>query len=193
MIPLEECVAVLLCAGLSRRFGSDNKLLAPLNGKPLAAYAAELCARVPFAHKVAVVPRGEPLLNALLLNCRFELIVNANPELGKNSSLRLGLASALAWRTRGVLVLLGDMPYVDAAHLNALSAAADDERAAISSVGNVASPPTLIPTKVARLALDRADQSVRASLGHPARVAAPASLLADYDIPEQFGAAESPH
>lgn len=192
MIPLEECVAVLLCAGLSRRFGPGNKLLARLGGRPLVAHAAELCRCVPFAGRVAVVPPGEPVLRGLLLDLGFDLVVNPRPEAGRDSSLRLGLGSALAHDARGVVVLLGDMPHIEEAHLGALSAAADDETAAISSAGGQLSPPTLIPAAAARRAIAAVDRPVRASLGHPAEVTAPVSMLADYDCPEQFGIAAKP-
>lgn len=186
MIPLEECVAVLLCAGLSRRFGFGNKLLAPVRGRPLAAHAAELCSGVPFARRFAVVPQSEPALNALLLDFRFSLLVNSKPEAGKDSSLRLGLAAALAHEPRGAVILLGDMPHVTLAHLKTLSAAAADEVAAISVAHDVISPPTLIPSAAMRLALYHSDQPVRDSLGRLAYVTAPSAMLIDYDSREQF-------
>ena len=192
MIALENCVAVLLCAGLSQRFGPGNKLLAPLDGRPLVAHAAKLCRMAPLAGRIAVVPPGEPALNALLLDYGFELVTNSDPEAGKDSSLRLGLDRALALGARGVLVLLGDMPHVDAAHLSALSMAAGDEQAAISSADGIMSPPTLIPARAAQLAVDRADQPVRVSLGQPATVTAPRSILVDYDTPEQLGVLPEP-
>lgn len=192
MMPLEQCAAVLLCAGLSRRFGPGNKLLAPLAGKPLAGHAAELCTSMPFAARISVVPPDEPGLNALLLDLGFDLVVNPDPEEGKDSSLRLGLDAALARGARGVLVLLGDMPHVDGAHLQALAAAANDETAAISSAGNHMSPPTLIPAGTARRVLAGADRPVRAGLRPLAAVGAPPSMLADYDRPEQFGMASAP-
>jgi CTP:molybdopterin cytidylyltransferase MocA len=158
-----------------------------LDGKPLVAHAAEVCARLPFAGRIAVVPPAEPALDALLLELGFDLVVNRRPEAGKDSSLRLGLGRALTLDPRGLLVLLGDMPHIGIAHLTALCAAADGENAAISSAGGHPSPPTLIPAGLARQALAAVDRSVRACLGRPAEVAAPPSTLADYDHPGQFG------
>jgi molybdenum cofactor cytidylyltransferase len=191
MIPLEESIAVLLCAGLSRRFGPGNKLLAPLRGKPLVLHAAVLCAGLPIAGRVAVVAPDEPALDAPLVGCGFDLVVNPRPESGKDGSLRLGLAAALASGARGILVLLGDMPHVERAHLLALSAAATDERAAISSDGKIVSPPTFFPASIAQQALDHPDGAVREHLGDAVRIAAPAAMLADYDLPEQFPSLES--
>lgn len=192
MIALEDCVAVLLCAGLSQRFGPGNKLLAPLGGRPLVAHAAEFSTRVPLASRIAVVPPDEPGLSALLLDFGFDLVVNPQPEAGKDSSLRLGLARGLAVHARAVLVLLGDMPHIDVAHLTALSAAADAETAAISSAGGHLSPPTLIPAEMARQAIAAIGRPVRSSLGHPLEVSAPLSMLTDYDLPEQFGLMAEP-
>lgn len=188
MIPLEDCVAVLLCAGLSRRFGPGNKLLALLDGRPLASYPATLCVSIPLAGRIAVVPAEDAALDALLTASGFTLVVNPRPEAGKDSSLRLGLAAALACGARGALVLLGDMPHIDATHLQALSAAANDEQAAISHANGTVSPPTLFPASIAQRALDRPDRAVRDSLGNAIRVAAPDKMLADYDTAEQFAA-----
>lgn len=186
MIPLEETVAILLCAGLSRRYGAGNKLLAPLAGEPLVAHAAGLCARVPFAGRIAIVRPNDTALAALLGPFDLDLVANPDPEAGKDSSLRLGLGAALTRRPRGVLVLLGDMPHIAATHLHALSAAADDGTAAISRAGETTSPPTLIPAELAGRALHHIDRPVRESLGRLVDVAAPSSMLVDYDRPEHF-------
>lgn len=191
MIPLEQTVAVLLCAGLSRRYGPDNKLLASLHGKPLAMHAAELCVALPFAGRIAVVPPAQPRLHALLSDLGFSLVANPDPASGKDGSLRLGLAAALDRGPRGALVLLGDMPHVTAAHLRALSAVADAGIAAISAADAILSPPTLMPAETARRVIVHGDRPVRASLGSLIAVAAPKATLADYDCPEQFTAPEA--
>jgi CTP:molybdopterin cytidylyltransferase MocA len=186
MIPLEDSAALLLCAGLSRRFGPGNKLLAPVAGRALVAHAAALCASLPFAARIAIVPPGDGEICRLLAGFGFETVANPQPEEGKDSSIRLGLARGLEMRARAILVLLGDMPHVEEAHLRAICSAATDSRAAISQAGDWVSPPTLIPAALARRVLDRADRPVRAGLGDALRVAASPSLLVDYDRPEHF-------
>jgi len=186
VIPLEQTVVVLLCAGLSQRYGPGNKLLALVDGKPLAMHATELCAGIPFAGRIAVVPPVETALHALLFGFGFDLVINPNPTAGKDSSLRLGLARALERGTRAALVLLGDMPHVTEAHLRALSDAADERTAAISIAEDVMSPPTLMPIEAAKRVLARTERPVRSSLGRLVCVAAPQSALLDYDCPEQF-------
>lgn len=186
MIPLERCGGLLLCAGLSLRFGPANKLLAPLGGRPLVAAAADLCASAPFAQRIAVVGPGEPALRDLLQACGLTLIENEWPEEGRDQSLRLGLDALSGSAMDGVVILLGDMPHVSLAHLNALAAAADSETAAISHDGEVAMPPTLIPAGLIGHILAQPDFPVRRLLGQPALVPAPAAMLVDYDTPDRF-------
>ena len=45
---------VVLAAGASRRFGTENKLLQPLAGKPLLCHTLERAAALPVARRVAV-------------------------------------------------------------------------------------------------------------------------------------------
>ena len=187
MIPLGETAALLLCAGLSRRFGPGNKLLAPLRGRPLVAHAASVAAALPFATRVAVVPPGEAELRELLQSFGFETVENPRPEEGKDSSLRLGLADCLGRNARGIMVLLGDMPHVEPAHIRALCIAASDGQAAISLADGIGSPPTLFPAGTARDALRACERPVRQSLSNAFGVAAAAGSLADYDAPEDFG------
>ena len=79
------------------------------------------------------------------------------------------------------------MPHVDPAHILALAAAADDDRAAISLAGEIRMPPTLFPAAIARRALAAANRPVRDSLGRPAFVQAEPGILADYDRPADWG------
>jgi molybdenum cofactor cytidylyltransferase len=152
----------------------------------LAAYAAERAASIPFVGKIAVVPEHEPVFHKLLRDLGFNLVVNFEPARGKDNSLRLGFARALEQEATGVLVLLGDMPHVSIAHLKALSVAADHATTAISRSVDILSPPTLMPVRAVRPALERIDQPVRAGLGSMVSVPTTASMLIDYDRFEDF-------
>jgi len=186
VIPLERCAGLVLCAGLSRRFGVANKLLAPFGGKPLAAHVADLCARAPFIRRVAVVGNHEPDLNLLLIEAGLALVVNPVPEEGREHSLRIGLEAIEADNVDGVVILLGDMPHVTLAHLEALAAAGEAERAAISHDGEAAMPPTLVPGGLIGPILAQPAIAVRQLLGKPVFVSARAAMLADYDTPDRF-------
>lgn len=186
MIALDRCAALLLCAGLSRRFGPDNKLLEPLGGKPLVALAAALVAAAPFASRLAVVAPGDARLRDLLETSGLTLVDNPEPEAGRDHSLRLGLAAALATGAEGIMVLLGDMPHVTADHLAALSEAAVPTRVAISHDGTAAMPSTLIPAAIVGSLLANPHQPVRTLLGEPTEIRASPALLADYDTRTAF-------
>lgn len=185
MIPAERTAAVLLCAGLSRRFGSGNKLLAPLDGKPLLAHAADVIRSVPFARKIAVVGTDsavETLLHG------FELVRNPAPETGQDSSVRIGVAAAIADPVEGVLICLGDMPFVTRDLLLVLCECADKTTVAVSSTGKWNSPPLLLPRLVATEVVARADIRVRAILKERevADVNPPRGTLRDFDTPADF-------
>ncbi|KRO86004.1 MAG: hypothetical protein ABR89_00010 [Rhodobacter sp. BACL10 MAG-120910-bin24] len=52
-------VGITLAAGLSRRFGADDKLLAPLWGQELASYSANAMRDAPFDARVVVLSNPE--------------------------------------------------------------------------------------------------------------------------------------
>jgi len=192
LIALEQTIVVLLCAGLSRRYGAGNKLLALLDGKVLVMHPAELCATIPFAGKIAVVPPMETELRELLPSAGFDLVINPGPAPDKDSSVRLGLAAALKRGARGALILLGDMPHVTEVHLRRLSAKAEPDTPAISKAEGILSPPVLMSAETAERVISGDDCSVRACLGRPIAVTAPMITLVDYDFPEQFSAPPVP-
>jgi molybdenum cofactor cytidylyltransferase len=181
MIALRETVGLLLASGLSRRFGDGDKLLAEFREKPLCAHAAGLVASLPFKARMAVVPAGEGDLHQLLAGLGFELIRNPSPEQGRESSLRLGLAAALELDPSGIMIFLADMPHVEAGHVQALAAAADASRAAISSTGGWGLPPIVIPAGIAREALADSGSPIRTSLSDAVELVGSPAMLRDYD------------
>ena len=75
---------VVLAAGASRRFGTENKLLQPLAGKPLLCHTLERAAALPVARRVAVCSaESAPLAEA----AGFTVVLNPQPELGQSHSL----------------------------------------------------------------------------------------------------------
>lgn len=184
MIRVERTVAVLLCAGLSTRFGKGNKLVHPIDGKPMLAHAAGVLRAMPFQCRLAI-EGSDPLAPE-----GFVSISNPRPEEGQDSSLRIGLASALERGAGAVLVALGDMPFITVKHLEALLATANEETAAMSSDGQWRSPPLLLPRRVCEAVLARPGDPVRAIVvtGPVAEVVAPAGTLRDFDTRADFDA-----
>jgi molybdenum cofactor cytidylyltransferase len=113
---------VILAAGRSTRMAPRNKLLEEIGGRPVIARVAEI-ALASAARPVLVVTGFEAQRIAEALR-GLELICVHNPDFaaGLSTSLRAGLA-ALPADCDGALVLLGDMPFVEAADLAALIAA----------------------------------------------------------------------
>ncbi len=118
--------ALVLAAGQSRRMGSVNKMLAEANGKPMieASVDAVLASE---AESVIVVTGHEPEAVRRALEGRNVAFVH-NPDFaeGLSTSLRTGISS-LPEDIDGAVVCLGDMPAVEARHINKLIAAFDPE------------------------------------------------------------------
>jgi len=159
--------AVLLAAGRSTRFGTADKLAAPLGDRPLGLHAAGTLATLPLAARFVVCRPGPHAWPG------FERIVNARPEAGLAHSIALGIAAARKGGAEAVLVALADMPFVTAAHLARLLDRHDGPNTlAASSDGRHRMPPALFGTRWfdaleeltgdrgARALLDKADEVV---------------------------------
>jgi molybdenum cofactor cytidylyltransferase len=99
--------AIVLAAGLARRFGSA-KPLALFNGKQLVRHVVECFAGFDV---IVVVPASATGYDAALAGTHARLVVNERPR-GLSSSLRSGLAAINA-DTQAVLVALSDQPTID--------------------------------------------------------------------------------
>ena len=126
--------ALLLAAGRSTRMGGPNKLLADLDGVPLVRRAALAALASRARPIVAVTGHQAPAVTAALAGLDLALAHNPDHEAGLASSLNAGLA-ALPWEADGAVVLLGDMPGVTGALIDALIAA-------FASHGAIAAVPT---------------------------------------------------
>lgn len=115
--------AVILAAGRSSRMGTGgNKLVAKVDGVPVVRRAAE-AALASRARPVIVVTGHEQAHIADALH-GLDVVLVHNPDFasGMASSLRAGIAAVPA-DAAGALVLLGDMPLVEAGLLDRLMAA----------------------------------------------------------------------
>jgi molybdenum cofactor cytidylyltransferase len=187
MIAAEKVGVVLLAAGLSRRFGTDDKLAQPYRGRPLIAHAAGMLAQVPFGAHVAVV-HGEA---AGLLPACFAHVHNPDPAGGLSGSVRLGVAAVAARGLPACLIALADMPHITLAHIAALLRAfpAGDPMAILGTARGVeAMVPALFGSgRYGELLALSGDRGARELLrGAPAMACDPA-ILADFDRPEDFG------
>ena len=119
---MSDVAALILAAGRGTRFGESPKMLAMLDGKPLLRHVAE-AALASSLHPVLVVTghRANEVTPAL---DGLDLTTVHNPDYagGLSTSLKAGFA-ALLTDTEAVLVLLGDMPRVTPALVDALAEA----------------------------------------------------------------------
>jgi molybdenum cofactor cytidylyltransferase len=111
-----KLAAVVLAAGLATRMG-ENKLLAEVDGVPLLLRVVN-AALASLAERVVVVTGHDAArIEALLSGREVSFAHNPEYEKGLSSSLRKGL-DALPEDIDGAMVLLGDMPLLNAGHLD---------------------------------------------------------------------------
>jgi molybdenum cofactor cytidylyltransferase len=122
--------AILLAAGRSTRMGSENKLLAEIGGKPLVRIAAEEALRSKARPVVVVTGHQQERVRAALKGLELTIVHNPDFADGLSTSLKSGLM-ALPDQAYGALVLLADMPRVDAKLIDALIGAFDPARGAL--------------------------------------------------------------
>ena len=189
MIAAEHVAAVLLAAGESRRFGAANKLLADLRGQPLVLHIAARLARLGFGTRIAIC--SDDRVAALLGDAGFQIVPNPAPERGLSQSLALGIG-ALPEDADAALICLGDMPAVPEAHVDALLARFDPDRAPVvaSARGGRPMPPALFGRSLfPALRTQTGDRGARDLLAAAAHVPASPSWLADIDAPAELARA----
>lgn len=191
MLAPERVAAILLAAGASTRFGQTDKLLAMLDGRPVAAHAAAMLAPIGFGTLIAVCRAGDEAVSATLANVGFR-IVRAHPDDdGLARSLARGIAEAARHDIDAALVCLADMPFVTAAHIGTMLDAHDADPNAITTSADQAipMPPAIFGrTRFAALASLEGDAGARAMLAGATRIGAPPSILRDIDRPEDLPA-----
>lgn len=183
----EGVTGLLLAAGLSRRFGDDDKLLAPLDGVPLVLHAARTMAGLGLPRRIAVV--SAPAVAALLRPLGYAILPNDRPGDGLGASVAIGARHAAG--CGGLLVMLGDMPRVSAGHLHRLLAT-DAPVAASTAGGGAPMPPARFAASLLpRLTTLSGRDGARALLAGAGLVDADPRELADVDTPAALAACSS--
>lgn len=111
--------AIVLAAGRSTRMGPANKLLADVGGKPMVRRVAEAALASRAAPVLVVTGHMAADVGAALDGTDVTLVPNPDYASGLASSLKAGIRTLPA-HCDGALFLLGDMPGITAAHLDAL-------------------------------------------------------------------------
>lgn len=113
--------AILLAAGMSRRFG-ENKLFHPIGGKPMYRHMADRLAELLRRGEIAdlVVVTGYDRIRDEIGN-EANVVMNRNPELGITHSLALGLTRLLSSACPDAcLFAVADEPFFTLESLEAL-------------------------------------------------------------------------
>ncbi len=169
--------ALILAAGAGRRFGGP-KQLAELDGRPLLQHVLDLAA--PWDPLVVLGAYASEILAQVEVGSH--LIVDDWSQ-GQSASLKAGVA-ALGDADR-VLVLLGDMPFVTRAAVEAVLAAPGCARATYDGVPG--HPVVLDGPVLARVPDLRGDEGARSLLADCALVeAAHLADPRDVDTPEDL-------
>jgi len=179
---------VVLAAGQSTRMGT-NKMLLELGGRTLVRRAVSTALSAGLDPVLVVVGHESERVQAELTDLACGSVLNPEYASGMNTSLRSGI-QALPGDVAGAMVVLGDMPLVDAPMLRALVTAFRRSGAplAVSTYGDVVAPPILygreLFAELRALEAQACGKSViKRHRGEAAEVAWPREILTDLDSP----------
>lgn len=168
--------AIVLAAGSSSRMG-EHKLLLPLGGRPLVAYAVRAACASMAESVVVVLGRAVEDVRAALPLGRYATVVNPDYAAGMAGSMRVGLRTLRAAcrnELAGALIALADQPLAGANLFDALLCAAvatPDAIIAASYAGQRGNPvvfPAALFDELERVRGDEGGRSVIAR--HPDRL-----------------------
>lgn len=122
-----KIAALVLAAGQGRRMGGPNKLLATIAGEPLVRIAAEAALGSKAASVTVVTGHRARDVEAALAGLSVQFVHNPGHVEGLSTSLRAGIES-LPEHIDGAIVLLADMPGIDATLIDRLIEAFDPDQ-----------------------------------------------------------------
>ncbi|MFL2917036.1 MAG: NTP transferase domain-containing protein [Thalassobaculaceae bacterium] len=115
----EKIHAAILAGGQSKRMGTENKLLVPINGKPMVVLASETITASK-ANSVTVITGFEDQkIKEAIQNSNIHFAHNKNFQYGISSSVVTAVKSAPE-DCSAILIGLGDMPNITVSHINQL-------------------------------------------------------------------------
>ena len=179
-----DVAIAVLAAGRASRFGSD-KLMAQLDEVALGILAAQRLAMLPGGGHIAVCQPGAAIADQYA-SLGYAIVENPCADEGLSGSLHLAVKAASGTQAKALLVLLADMPFVDADHVQRLIAACDGDMMA-SSDGKHNMPPAIFPRPTWPLLLaTKGDSGARDILANAKTLTAPDGMLRDIDTPDDL-------
>lgn len=190
----ERLAILVLAAGLSSRMGARNKLLLPLDGKPLVWHTAGNATAAGLGPVFVVTGHQGSAVQAALDDFAVRFIDNPNFAQGMSTSLRAGLA-ALPREVEACLIMLGDMPLIDSGIIRTIAEEGRENPAASAIVpvmNGVWAHPVLLRrslfTDVMMLEGDTGARKILKSRSDVHCIAIDdAAILADADTPDAYG------
>lgn len=156
----DDAAAVVLAAGESRRMRGVNKLLLTIDGVPLVRRQVDTLLAAGIGRVVVVLGHQAARVEAVLAGSDVACVRHADYALGQQGSVLAGLA-ALPARAEPVLVVLGDLPLLEADDVRALLAAwrarAPGCRALVPWHGGQRGNPVVVDAQVVRAVLSGGD------------------------------------
>ncbi len=114
-----EIAAIVLAAGQSRRMGNENKLFLPLENRSVIQQVVANLEGSKVSQIFVVTGHQQDMVREELEDTSVTFVNNPEYSNGLSTSLRTALA-VLPQEVNGILVCLGDMPFVRSQHINAL-------------------------------------------------------------------------
>ena len=127
---MANVAALVLAAGQSSRMGGSNKLLQEVDGVPMLLRAVNAALASKAASVTVVLGHEADKAEALLAGRTLNIVRNPEYAQGMSTSLRAGIG-ALPAEAAAVIVLLADMPRVNAVHVDRLIDAFEAKRPSI--------------------------------------------------------------
>jgi molybdenum cofactor cytidylyltransferase len=117
-----KIIAVVLAGGQSKRMGPVNKMLVDYHGQPLICWAIDAASASQCSEVLVIAGHQPEAVAAVVDPAKATVVLNPDYAQGQSQSIRVGVATAAGLDADGVVILLGDMPAVSAAHINQLIA-----------------------------------------------------------------------
>lgn len=127
MGPGNKKAAIVLASGVSKRFGPDNKLTMPLEGKSIIEKTIEHLEQSNIDEIITVTGHQGGLVRRALQNHNTIFIKNPDYSKGLGTSIHAGILS-LGMDVGAALIVLGDMPFVDPETVNLLLGAHENRK-----------------------------------------------------------------